>query len=56
MIKIQARGPMTRQCAPGDIIEVVGVYLPSPGQGFSSIRSGLHHDTHIEAYKITKSK
>ena len=30
--------------------------MPSPFHGFAAMRAGLAHDTHIEAYKITKDK
>ena len=51
-----ARGPVTRQCSPGDIVHVTGVFMPSPFHGFKARAAGLTHDTHIEAYKIVKSK
>ena len=56
-MKIHARGPITRMCSPGDIVQVTGIYMPSPYHGFAnSFRNGLMHDTHIEAYKIEKDK
>jgi hypothetical protein len=30
--------------------------MPSPATGFRAMKQGLIHDTHIEAYKITKDK
>ena len=30
--------------------------MPTPAAGFSSFKTGLNHDVHIEAYKITKDK
>jgi DNA replication licensing factor MCM7 len=55
-IKVIARGPVTRQCSPGDIVQITGVYMPSPFTGFAAMNKGLIHDTHIEAYKIIKDK
>jgi DNA replication licensing factor MCM7 len=55
-MKIIARGPITRQCSPGDIVQVTGIYMPSPQSGYSALKTGLHHETHIEAYKIVKDK
>jgi len=49
-IKVIARGPVTRQCSPGDIVQITGVYMPSPFTGFQALTAGLTHDTHIEAY------
>ena len=56
MLKVIARGPVTRKCSPGDIVQVTGVYLPTPNQGFNSRRSPLFHETHIEACRIIKDK
>ena len=53
---VLAKGPVTRQCSPGDIVQVTGVYLPSMATGFEALRAGLAHQTHIEACKITKDK
>ena len=55
-IKVIARGPVTRQCSPGDVVQITGVYMPSPYTGFAAMHKGLTHDTHIEAYKIIKDK
>lgn len=50
------RGPVTRQCSPGDYVQITGIYMPTPSQGFNSFKTGLNHEVHIEAYKITKDK
>lgn len=55
-MKIYARGVNTRKCGPGDIISIVGVYMPAPYTGFAAMKAGLAHDTYIEAFKITKDK
>jgi len=55
-MRIVARGPITRQCSPGDKVTITGIYMPAPSTGFRAMRQGLIHDTHIEAYKITKDK
>jgi len=55
-MRILARGPVTRTCSPGDIVQVTGVYMPTPAHGFEQQRRGLFHETHVEAYKIIKDK
>jgi DNA replication licensing factor MCM7 len=56
-MNIIAKGINTRKCAPGDIITVTGVYMPSPFHGFQAMRTGvLTHDTYLEAFSITKDK
>ncbi len=58
MMSIVARGELTRQCGPGDMITVTGVYCPtfiSAGRGMIQ-RSSTLHDVCIEAFKIQKAK
>jgi DNA replication licensing factor MCM7 len=56
-MSIIAKGTNTRRCAPGDIITVTGVYMPSPFHGFAAMRSGtLTHDTYLEAFQVQKDK
>lgn len=39
MLKITARGEITRMCSPGDMVSVTGIFMPQPTYGFK--RSGL---------------
>lgn len=55
-ITVFALGHCVRQCAPGDIVTVTGVFLPSMVSGTRVQRSRLVHDTYVEAFKITKEK
>ena len=56
-MSIIAKGVNTRKCAPGDIVTVTGVYMPSPFHGFAAMRTGtLTHDTYLEAFQISKDK
>jgi len=54
MLKIVARGEITRGCTPGDMVTVTGIFMPQPTYGFK--KSGLFQDTFVEAYKIEKEK
>ena len=54
-IKIYCFGSTTRQCVPGDVIKVTGVYLPRIIDDVR-FKNRLIHDTYIEAYKIVKEK
>lgn len=54
---IIARGATTRQCGPGDIVQVTGVFEPTPLDGRNRAqRIGTLLNVHIEAFKITKFK
>jgi DNA replication licensing factor MCM7 len=53
---VHARGPLTRLCSPGDIIQVTGVYMPQSFSGYQALKTGLTHETYIEAFDISKDK
>ena len=55
-ITIKAEGSTTRCCDPGDVVEISGVFLPTPYTGFNAIRAGLLSDTYIHAMKIERTK
>ncbi|KAM0954424.1 putative DNA helicase [Dioscorea sansibarensis] len=53
---IHLRGELTRKVAPGDIVEISGIFLPIPYTGFRALRAGLVADTFLEAMSITHFK
>merc|ERR1719481_114270 len=53
-ITIYARGDLTRQCVPGDHVQIGGVFLPIRKEGFKAMTSGLLSDTYLEAHRIAK--
>jgi DNA replication licensing factor MCM7 len=55
-ITVVALGASTKQCAPGDMITIHGIYLPTQIGGKKSLMNKLAHDTYIEAFKIHKHK
>eukprot|EP01116_Phalansterium_solitarium_P025658 TRINITY_DN9920_c0_g1_i1.p1 TRINITY_DN9920_c0_g1~~TRINITY_DN9920_c0_g1_i1.p1 ORF type:complete len:736 (-),score=269.28 TRINITY_DN9920_c0_g1_i1:76-2283(-) len=55
-LNVHARGELTRQCAPGDIVSVQGAFLPTPYTGGGRFKAGLLADTYIEAMHIFKHK
>lgn len=44
------------QVAPGDVVELSGIFLPIPYTGFRAMRAGLVADTYLEAMSITHFK
>ena len=54
MMKVIAKGEITRKCAPGDMVQITGTFMPAPSYGFK--RAGLFQDTFIEAFEIAKEK
>ncbi|GAM26775.1 hypothetical protein SAMD00019534_099500 [Acytostelium subglobosum LB1] len=55
-IKVFARGELTRQVSPGDMITLHGIFLPTPYSGHKAIRAGLLADTYVEAMRIVQHK
>ena len=52
---IYCRGEQTRQCQPGDHVNVTGVFLPLLRQGFRAMVQGLLSDTYLEAHRVIKT-
>jgi DNA replication licensing factor MCM7 len=55
-LTIHCNGNLTRQINPGDVVDVAGIFLPTPYTGFKAIRAGLLTDTYLEAQHITQHK
>ncbi|KAF8392266.1 hypothetical protein HHK36_022608 [Tetracentron sinense] len=53
---IHLRGELTRKVAPGDVVEMSGIFLPIPYTGFRAMRAGLVADTYLEAMSVTHFK
>ncbi|GLT56844.1 hypothetical protein SLA2020_298590 [Shorea laevis] len=53
---VHLRGELTRKVAPGDVVELSGIFLPVPYTGFRALRAGLVADTYLEAMSVTHFK
>ncbi|PYI05841.1 MCM-domain-containing protein [Aspergillus sclerotiicarbonarius CBS 121057] len=53
---IHCHGSLTRELNPGDVVDIAGIFLPTPYTGFRAIRAGLLTDTYMEAQHITQHK
>jgi len=53
-VTVYCRGDITRACAPGDHVNVTGIYLPLKKEGFSAMMSGLVSETYIEAQNVVR--
>jgi DNA replication licensing factor MCM7 len=49
-------GSLTRIMNPGDVVQVSGIFLPTPYSGFQAIRAGLLTDSYLEAHHVTQIK
>lgn len=55
-LTVHCHGTLTRQISPGDIVDIAGIFLPTPYTGFKAIRAGLLTDTYLEAQNVTQHK
>jgi len=55
-LTIHCHGSLTRSINPGDVVDIDGIFLPTPYTGFRAIRAGLLTDTYLEAQHITQHK
>ncbi|XP_047310748.1 DNA replication licensing factor MCM7 [Impatiens glandulifera] len=53
---VHFRGELTRKVAPGDVVEISGIFLPIPYTGFRAMRAGLVADTYLEAMSVSHFK
>ncbi|KAF2499180.1 MCM-domain-containing protein [Lophium mytilinum] len=56
MLTIHCHGALVRQISPGDVVDVAGIFLPTPYTGFKAIRAGLLTDTYLEAQYVNQHK
>ncbi|KAI1652909.1 DNA replication licensing factor mcm7 [Daldinia decipiens] len=55
-LTIMCYGSAVRQISPGDVVDISGIFLPTPYTGFQAMRAGLLTDTYIEAHHIVQHK
>ncbi|EER25937.1 DNA replication licensing factor mcm7, putative [Coccidioides posadasii C735 delta SOWgp] len=55
-LTVHCLGSLARQLNPGDVVDIAGIFLPTPYTGFRAIRAGLLTDTYLEAQHITQHK
>ncbi|KAM4054903.1 MCM2/3/5 family protein [Hirsutella rhossiliensis] len=49
-------GSLVRKINPGDVIDIAGIFLPTPYTGFKAMKAGLLTDTYVEAHHIHQHK
>lgn len=49
-------GTLVRQISPGDVVDISGIFLPTPYTGFKAMKAGLLTDTYVEAHHILQHK
>ncbi|EFW99975.1 DNA replication licensing factor [Grosmannia clavigera kw1407] len=49
-------GSLVRRISPGDVVDIAGIFLPTPYTGFKAMRAGLLTDTYLEAHHVAQHK
>jgi len=55
-LSVTVRGELTRQCVPGDIVTMTGIFLVVRHQGFRAFHAGLTADTYLEVTHLAQQK
>nr|UWK20590.1 DNA replication licensing factor [Trichoderma calamagrostidis] len=55
-LTIHCFGSLVRKINPGDVVDVSGIFLPTPYTGFKAMRAGLLTDTYLEAHHVHQHK
>lgn len=55
-LTVSAYGSAVRKINPGDVVDISGIFLPTPYTGFKAMRAGLLTDTYLEAQYIHQHK
>ncbi|KAF2200001.1 MCM-domain-containing protein [Delitschia confertaspora ATCC 74209] len=55
-LTVHCHGTLVRQINPGDVVDIGGIFLPTPYTGFKAIRAGLLTDTYLEAQFVNQHK
>lgn len=55
-LTVMCYGSAVRKVNPGDVVDISGIFLPTPYTGFKAMRAGLLTDTYLEAHNIIQHK
>lgn len=55
-LTVHCHGALARQINPGDVVDIAGIFLPTPYTGFKAIKAGLLTDTYLEVQYVHQHK
>lgn len=55
-LTVLCHGSLVRKISPGDVVDISGIFLPTPYTGFQAMKAGLLTDTYLEAHHIHQHK
>jgi DNA replication licensing factor MCM7 len=50
---VVCKGDISREVKAGEVVEIGGIFLPTPFTGFAAIKAGLTQDTYLDAQAVT---
>lgn len=55
-LTIHSNGDLVRSMNPGDVVDISGIFMPSPYTGFRALKAGLLTETYLEAQYVLQHK
>ncbi|CAM1506576.1 Fc.00g062170.m01.CDS01 [Cosmosporella sp. VM-42] len=55
-LTVMCYGSLVRKISPGDVVDISGIFLPTPYTGFKAMKAGLLTDTYVEAHHVRQHK
>lgn len=55
-LTVHCFGGLVRQINPGDVMDLAGIFLPTPYTGYQAMKAGLLTDTYLEAQYVQMHK
>lgn len=55
-LTVHSNGDLVRSMNPGDVVDISGIFMPSPYTGFRALKAGLLTETYLEAQYVLQHK
>lgn len=55
-LTVHSNGDLVRLMNPGDVVDISGIFMPSPYTGFRALKAGLLTETYLEAQYVRQHK
>lgn len=55
-LTVHVNGDLVRLAVPGDVVDISGIFMPSPYTGFRALKAGLLTETYLEAQYVRHHK
>lgn len=55
-LTVHFTGDLVRAATPGDVVDIAGIFMPTPYTGYRAIKAGLLTDTYLDAQYVHQHK